>query len=93
MVGRKAYLISASLGPVSTRARRYLDGYMDVWADEGAPDPVWMEHIVPQMGRLKDTFADLIGAERQELAITLNVSLALSTVMSCIDWSSAGRSS
>ena len=87
VLGRKAYLISASLGPVSTRARRYLDGYMDVWADEGAPDPVWMEHIVPQMGRLKDTFAALIGAERRELAITLNVSLALSTVMSCIDWS------
>ena len=87
VLGRKAYLISASLGPVSTRARRYLDDYMDVWAEEGAPDPVWMEHIIPQMGRLKDTFAALVGAERQELAITLNVSLALSTVLSCIDWS------
>lgn len=37
---QKAYLISASLGPVSARARRYLEEYVDVWAAEGAPDPV-----------------------------------------------------
>ena len=83
---RKAYLISASLGPVSTRARRYLDEYVDIWATEGAPDPVWMEHIFPQMGRLKDTFAALIGASRDELAITVNVSIALAAIMSCIDF-------
>jgi kynureninase len=83
----KAYLISASLGPVSTRARTYLESYMDVWAAEGAPDPVWMDHIFPQMGKLKDTFGALIGTTRDELAITVNVSLALSTVMSCIDFS------
>ena len=83
---KKAYLISASLGPVSTRAKRYLDEYVDVWATEGAPDPVWMEHIFPQMGRLKDTFAALIGATREELAITVNVSLALAAIMSCLDF-------
>ena len=83
---KKAYLISASLGPVSTRASRYLQEYMDVWATEGAPDPVWMEHIFPQMGRVKDTFAALIGATREELAITVNVSLALASIMSCIDF-------
>src|SRR5438874_1518495 len=83
---KKAYLISASLGPVSTRASRYLQEYMDVWATEGAPDPVWMEHIFPQMGRVKDTFAALIGATREELAITVNVSLALANIMSCIDF-------
>jgi kynureninase len=84
---KKAYLISASLGPVSTRARSYLGEYVDVWAAEGAPDPVWMEHIFPRMGKLKDTFGALIGASHDELAITVNVSLALSTVMSCIDFS------
>jgi kynureninase len=84
---KKAYLISASLGPVTTRARRYLERYMDVWATEGAPDPVWMDHIFPQMAKLKDTFGALIGATRDELAITVNVSLALSAVMSCIDFS------
>jgi kynureninase len=84
---RKSYLISASLGPVSGRARRYLEEYMDVWAAEGAPDPVWMEHIFPRMGHLKDTFGTLIGADRDELAITVNVSLALAAIMSCVDFS------
>jgi kynureninase len=84
---RKAYLISASLGPVSTRARRYLDEYVDVWEAEGAPDPVWMDHIFPQMRRLKDTFGSMVGADGDELAITVNVSLALAAVMSCVDFS------
>ncbi|HEV8420364.1 MAG TPA: aminotransferase class V-fold PLP-dependent enzyme [Actinomycetota bacterium] len=84
---QKAYLISASLGPVSNRARRYMQEYLDVWASEGAPDPVWMDHIFPQMGHLKDTFGAMVGAGRDELAITVNVSLALAAVMSCIDFS------
>jgi kynureninase len=84
---RKAYLISASLGPVSTRAQRYLEEYMEAWAAEGAPDPVWMDHVFPRMGRVKDTFGALVGADRDELAITVNVSLALAAVMSCVDFS------
>ena len=87
VVGPKAYLISASLGPVSLRAQRYLQQYIDAWATEGAPDPVWMDHIFPQMARLKDTFGQMVNADRDELAITVNVSLALAAVMSCIDFS------
>ena len=34
VVGPKAYLISASLGPVSLRAQRYLQQYIDAWATE-----------------------------------------------------------
>ena len=84
---RKAYLISASLGPVSLRAQRYLQEYVDAWAREGAPDPVWMEHIFPRMRSVKATFAGLVGADPSELAITTNVSLALSTIASCLDFS------
>ena len=87
VVGPKAYLISASLGPVSLRAQRYLQQYIDAWATEGAPDPVWMDHIFPQMARLKDTFGQMVNADPDELAITVNVSLALAAVMSCIDFS------
>lgn len=83
---RKAYLISASLGPVSRRAQAYLREYMDAWATEGAPDPVWVDHVFPRMGGLKGTFGRLVGADPDELAITVNVSLALSAVASCIDF-------
>jgi kynureninase len=88
---RKAYLISASLGPVSRRAQRYLQEYVDVWAGEGAPDPVWMEHIFPRMRAVKATFAGMVAAEPAEVAITTNVSLALSTIASCLDLSGDRR--
>jgi kynureninase len=86
VVGRKSYLISASLGPVSKRSRAYLDAYVDAWAAKGAPDHVWFEDVFPAMRRLKETFGSLVGADHDELAITVNVSLALAAVMSCIDF-------
>ena len=86
MVSRKAYLISASLGPVPHRGRALLDGYLDVWASEGAPDVVWTEHVFPAMARLKATFAALAGCEADELAITTNISIALATIASALDF-------
>jgi len=86
VLDRKAYLISASLGPVSRRSRRYLDGYLDAWAAKGAPDNVWFEDIFPTMRALKQRFAALAGCDSGELAITTNVSIALSTIASCVDF-------
>ena len=83
---RKAYLISASLGPVSRGAQRYLQEYVDAWADEGAPDPVWMDHVFPRMREVKRTFATMVGADPAEVAITTNVSMALSTIASCLEF-------
>ncbi|MGH2529670.1 MAG: aminotransferase class V-fold PLP-dependent enzyme [Actinomycetota bacterium] len=83
---RKAYLISASLGPVSRRSRRYVDGYLDAWAAKGAPDNVWFEDIFPTMRALKQRFAALARCDPGELAITTNVSIALSTIASCVDF-------
>jgi kynureninase len=85
VVRRKAYLISASLGPVGDRSRALLDDYVRAWAEKGAPDHVWFEDIFPAMRRLKATFAALVGADTDELAITTNISIAISTVASCLD--------
>lgn len=86
VVQRKAYLISASLGPVSGRSKRYLQEYVDAWEDMGAPEPVWFERIFPRIRQVKELFARLVGADPAELAITTNVSLALSTIASCLDF-------
>jgi kynureninase len=86
-VSRKSYLISASLGPVSDRSRRLLDGYLDAWATKGAPDHVWFEDIFPTMARLKVEFATMAGCDPDELAITTNISIALSTIASALDFS------
>jgi kynureninase len=87
VVRRKAYLISASLGPVGTRSRRHLDAYLDAWASKGAPDHVWFEDIFPAMGRLKASFSTLAGCDADEIALTTNISIALSTVASALDLS------
>jgi kynureninase len=84
---RTAYLISASLGPIGTRARSRLDAYLDAWAAKGAPDLVWFQDIFPAMGELKGTFARMVGCDPDELAITTNVSVALSTIATCLDLS------
>jgi kynureninase len=82
---RKTYLISASLGPVGTRSQSYLAEYMDAWATKGAPDHVWFEDIFPRMAALKRSFATLVRCDPDEVALTTNISIALSTVASCLD--------
>ncbi len=86
MLARKTYLISASLGPISTRGRALLDGYLDAWATKGAPDHVWFEDIFPRMRGLKETFARLAGCDGDELAITTNISIAIATIASALDF-------
>jgi kynureninase len=83
---RKAYLISASLGPISNRSRAYLDEYLDAWAGKGAPDHVWLEDIFPRMRALKSSFAALARCDPDELAITTNISIALSTIASALEF-------
>lgn len=87
VLARKAYLISASLGPISVRARRNVDRYLDAWASEGAPDIVWNEVVFPEMAALKRSFADLTACAPDEVALTTNISIALATVASCLDFS------
>ena len=87
VLARKAYLISASLGPISRRAKAYLDEYLDAWVSEGAPDVVWDEHIFPRMGSVKRSFAALARCDVDEVAITTNISIAISTIASCLDFS------
>jgi kynureninase len=86
VLSRKTYLISASLGPISSRARANVDRYLDAWASKGAPDHVWFEDIFPSMRRLKATFSRLAGCDPDELAITTNISIALATIASALDF-------
>jgi kynureninase len=87
VVQRKSYLISASLGPVSRRAKGYLDEYVEAWETMGAPEPVWFHRIFPEIRTVKEIYAGLIGADYEELAITTNVTMALASVLSCLDLS------
>jgi kynureninase len=48
---------------------------------------LWNDHVFPAMARLKATFAALAGCDADELAITTNISIALSTIASSLDLS------
>ncbi|HSD48300.1 MAG TPA: aminotransferase class V-fold PLP-dependent enzyme [Actinomycetota bacterium] len=85
VLARKSYLISASLGPIGRRARERLDTYLEAWASRGAPDHVWFEHVFPAMRELKRSFASLAVCDPDEVAITTNISIAISTVASALD--------
>ncbi|MGH2677251.1 MAG: aminotransferase class V-fold PLP-dependent enzyme, partial [Actinomycetota bacterium] len=86
VVQRKAYLISASLGPVSERSKRQLEEYVEGWETIGAPEPFWFGRIFPKIRKVKGMYAALVGADPSELAITTNVTMALSSVLSCLDF-------
>ncbi|HJR98084.1 MAG TPA: aminotransferase class V-fold PLP-dependent enzyme [Actinomycetota bacterium] len=68
-----------------------LDDYLDAWAAKGAPDLLWFEDIFPRMAGLKSSFAALAGCDADEVAITANVSIALSTIASALDLSGDRR--
>jgi kynureninase len=87
VVQRKSYLISASLGPVSERSKGYLGEYLQAWEELGAPEPVWFDRIFPRIRHVKRLYAEMVGAHPEELAITTNVTMALSSVLSCLDLS------
>ena len=87
VVRNKTYLISASLGPLSGRAKRYLNDYVEAWETMGAPEPVWFERIFPQIRKVKELIGQLIGASADEIAMQFNVSQAMSSLASAMDFS------
>ncbi|MGH2540452.1 MAG: aminotransferase class V-fold PLP-dependent enzyme, partial [Actinomycetota bacterium] len=76
---------------MSGRARDRLDRYLDAWATKGAPDHVWFEEIFPEMAQLKRSFSTLASCDPDEVAITTNISVALSTIASALDLSGDRR--
>jgi len=79
------YLISASLGPLSRRARAGAEEHLDLWGRLG-PEELWLDHGFPRLEQCRSSFARLIGADADEIAIVPSVSSGLSSLASCIDW-------
>jgi kynureninase len=85
IVEDRTYLISASLGPLSRRSRRYAEEHLDLWERLG-PEELWFDHAFPKLEQCRQLFADLIGADPHEVAIVNSVSVGLSAIASCIDF-------
>ena len=84
ILGRRTYLASHSLGPLSRRARAAAQEHLDLWERLG-PEELWMEHGLPKLEACRQSFARMIGAEADEVAIVTSVSAGLSSIATCLD--------
>src|SRR2546426_5436618 len=82
---RKTYMNSCSLGALSNRSMQNMEQFMEMWNEWGAH--AWYEIWMGDIAKIKQKFATIIGADPDEVAIAPNVSTALSSIASAIDYS------
>src|ERR1700687_1824160 len=85
ILGRKTYLNSCSLGALSKRSMENMAQFMEMWNEWGAH--AWYEIWMGEIANVRQKFADIIGADPGEVAIAPNVSTALSSIASALDYS------
>lgn len=89
ILGRGTYLNSCSLGALSRRSMRGLEEFQELWNRLGAA--AWYSEWIARLGDLRAAYGRVIGAGPGEVALSPNVSTALSTVASCLDHSRRPR--
>lgn len=85
VVNERTYLISASLGPLSRRSRALAEEHLDLWQSLG-PEELWLDHGFPKLQKVREQFAQMIGADPDEIAVIPSVSAGLSNLASCFDF-------
>jgi kynureninase len=83
---RKTYLNSCSLGALSKRSMQNVAQFLELWNEWGAH--AWYEIWLGEIASARQKFANLIGAQVHEVAIAPNVSTALSSIASALDYGS-----
>lgn len=80
---RRAVPMNAcSQGPLTERAEEAMESFMDSWRRRSMDWERWLEEVE----RARDLFADLIGAEPEEVALASSVSAAANSVASALDF-------
>jgi kynureninase len=82
LLDRCTYLNACSLGPLPRAGREALARYAADWDREGTP--VWYSTWLPLLGRLRDRLGQLLGTPADSVALAPSVSVALTTLASCI---------
>ncbi len=82
---RKTYLNSCSLGALSRRSMAGLAEFQELWNEYGAS--AWYRTWIPKLGELRAAYGRVIGGKEAEVALSPNVSTALTMVASCLDYS------
>ncbi len=79
---RARYLNTCSLGALSRRVRAAQERFLDEWEERGAT--AWYSTWMGALDELRARFAKVIGAQKEEIALAPSVSVALSSVASCL---------
>ena len=82
LLDRSIYFNACSLGPLPVAGREALARYAADWDREGTP--VWYSTWMPLLERLRARLRQLLGAPEHSLALAPSVSVALTTLASCI---------
>ena len=90
VLAERTYLISASLGPLSRRSRAAAEEHLDLWQRLG-PEELWFDHALPKLDECRALFGRLIGASPGETAVIPSVSVGLSSIATCLDFSKRSK--
>lgn len=85
ILARSTYLATCSLAPLSRRVRAAVEDFLDRWDAMGAA--AWYTDWLAGLDALRGKFARVLQAAPDEIAIAPSVSVALSCVASCFDYS------
>ncbi|WP_129794538.1 aminotransferase class V-fold PLP-dependent enzyme [Sphingosinicella sp. CPCC 101087] len=80
---RLAYINSGSYGLLGDTVRASLEEYMDHRVKVGADWDLWVDRA----GRVRDKVARLLGAQRDEIAVTASASAGINALASALDFS------
>ncbi|NIQ87543.1 MAG: aminotransferase class V-fold PLP-dependent enzyme [Acidobacteria bacterium] len=81
---RQIYLNSCSLGALSTRSRRRVQAFMDVWESRGAA--AWYDVWWERLAELRAGYAAVVGAQATEIALHASISTATSVLAGILDY-------
>ncbi|GIW52894.1 MAG: putative aminotransferase YcbU [Gemmatimonadales bacterium] len=81
---RQIYLNTCSLGALSSRSRAWVERFLLEWQERGAP--AWYDVWWSRLSELRERYAAVIGARREEVALHASVSTALAVVASALDY-------
>jgi kynureninase len=85
------HLLSHSLGPVPRAARESMLAYYEAWEHHTSED-AWATSWWEMSDAVGDRLAQLLGGAAGSVQIQPNASIALSSVLSCFDFTSSKRS-
>jgi kynureninase len=84
------HLLSHSLGPVPCAARESMRAYYEAWEHHTSED-AWASSWWEMSARVGDRIAQILGGAPGSVQIQPNASVALSSVISCFDFTAGGR--